>query len=121
MSKKDNREWHDDFIEYTEFIVSHPNYKGLYYERGEKGLVKWVVTGKSEEGKERRRWWDEQCRENGISINPGCYANIARIMHPTMGLEEAFDIEIPDEDIEKMETIDDVITYLARHIVVSVK
>lgn len=34
----------------------------------------------------------------------------------TMGLEEAFDIEISDEDIERMETVDDVITYLARHI-----
>jgi len=37
----------------------------------------------------------------------------------TMGLEEAFDIEIFDEDIEKMETIEDVIIYLARHINVS--
>jgi acyl carrier protein len=33
-----------------------------------------------------------------------------------MSFEEAFDIEIPDEDAEKIQTIGDVVTYLQEHI-----
>lgn len=33
----------------------------------------------------------------------------------TIKLEEAFNIEILDEDVEKMRTIDDVLTYLAQN------
>ncbi|MDP2940250.1 MAG: acyl carrier protein [Candidatus Omnitrophota bacterium] len=33
----------------------------------------------------------------------------------TIKLEEAFNIEISDEDVEKMKTIDDVLSYLARY------
>ena len=35
---------HPNYEKYVEFIVNHPNYKGLYYERDEEGHVKWVVT-----------------------------------------------------------------------------
>ena len=31
-----------------------------------------------------------------------------------MTLEEEFDIEIPDEDTERMKTVDDIITYLMK-------
>jgi hypothetical protein len=30
------RQWNANFLKYTEFIVAHPNYKGLFYERGSK-------------------------------------------------------------------------------------
>lgn len=53
------RQWNPNFLKYTEFIVAHPNYKGLFYERGEDGKIKWVITGKSEKGQERRKWWDK--------------------------------------------------------------
>jgi len=33
-----------------------------------------------------------------------------------MALEEAFDIEIPDEEAERMNTIGDVETYVARQV-----
>jgi len=33
-----------------------------------------------------------------------------------MALEEAFDIEIPDEDAEKMTTVADAIKYLESHV-----
>lgn len=33
-----------------------------------------------------------------------------------MALEEEFNIEIPDEDAEKMSTIEDVIVYLDKHL-----
>ena len=45
------RVWHKNFIDYTEFIVTNPIYKGLYFERGSDNRVKWVITGKSEKGK----------------------------------------------------------------------
>jgi acyl carrier protein len=34
------------------------------------------------------------------------------IVELVMSIEESFDIEIPDEDAEKIQTIGDVITYL---------
>lgn len=77
------RVWHQNFIDYTEFIVTNPIYEGLYFERGSDKRVKWVITGKSEKGKERRKWWDEQCIKNGINIEAGCYAKIALKIHPT--------------------------------------
>ena len=78
-----DRTWHENFVNYTEMIVAHNNYKGLYYDRGSDGRVKWVVTGKSDKGLLRRKWWDEQCRKAGIPIEAGCYAKIAVALHPT--------------------------------------
>lgn len=80
---KDQRSWNSNFKEYTEFIVNHKNYKGLFYERGKDGNVKWVITGKSEKGQERRAWWDDQCKKHYIKIEAGCYAKIALLIHPT--------------------------------------
>ncbi len=77
------RSWHPNFSKYTEFIVNHPNYKGLYFERGEDKRVKWVVTGKSDKGQERRKWWDKECKKHGIQLGAGCYAKIALVIHPT--------------------------------------
>lgn len=78
-----DRTWHRNFIDYTEMIVNHSNYEGLYYERGRDGRVKWVIAGKSPKGLLRRRWWDEQCDKHGIKIEAGCYAKIAVTIHPT--------------------------------------
>jgi acyl carrier protein len=36
-----------------------------------------------------------------------------------MALEEAFDLEIPDEDAEKMRTVQDAIDYIEKHAKVS--
>jgi len=79
-----DRTWHENFVNYTEMIVAHSNYKGLFFERKtENNRVKWVVAGKSEKGQLRRQWWDEQCRIAGIPIEAGCYAKIAVALHPT--------------------------------------
>lgn len=77
------RIWHPNFLKYTEFIVGHENYKGLFYERGNDKRVKWVITGKSENGQLRRAWWDSQCIKHGIKLEAGCYAKIALKIHPT--------------------------------------
>ncbi len=83
MVQKGKRKWHKNFVEYTELIASHPNYDGIYHERQKDGAVKWVVTGKSKSGLLRREWWDSKCREHDIKIESGCYAEIARVVHPT--------------------------------------
>ena len=79
----DERQWHQNFVRYTEYIVNHKTYAGLFYERGADRRVKWVVTGQSDNGKRRRSWWDAQCNKHGIKIEPGCYATIALAIHPT--------------------------------------
>ncbi len=82
--EEDARSWHPNYDAYTEMIVNHPNYKGLFYERDRKtNRVKWVVTGKSDKGKMRTAWWDKKCIEYGIPIKAGCYAIISRLLHPT--------------------------------------
>ncbi len=49
------RQWNKVFLKYTEFIVCHKNYKGLFFERGKDKNVKWVITGKSENGQQRAK------------------------------------------------------------------
>lgn len=77
------RTWSKKFKDYTEEIVTHPNYRGLFFERDKNGRVKWVVTGKSKNGQLRQAWWNERCKEHNIPIKKGCYAIIARLIHPT--------------------------------------
>ena len=38
------------------------------------------------------------------------------IVELVMSLEEEFDIEIPDEDAEKIQTIDDAVSYLKERV-----
>lgn len=76
-------EYHENYDRYVEMIVSHPNYKGLYYDRRSDGRVNWVVTGKSPKGQLRQQWWDKKCAELGVPIQKGCYAKVARMIHPT--------------------------------------
>lgn len=74
---------HPNFEEYQEFIASHPNYEGLYYDRNKSGRINWVVAGKSPKGHIRQRWWDDKCRELNVPLRKGCYAHVARLIHPT--------------------------------------
>lgn len=108
MEKNIDRNWHPNFVRYTEEMVKHPNYKGLFCEKGKDGRVKWVVTGKSESGQKRQDWWNEQCRKYGIPIEKGCYAKIARKVHPTKvkvcqccGKELSIMYEYPNKNLLK--------------------
>lgn len=76
-------EYHPNYDKYVEMIVAHPNYKGLYYDRDKNGKVNWVVTGNSPKGQKRQAWWDETCKKLGVNIQKGCYAKVARMIHPT--------------------------------------
>ena len=86
MAKNGNKvdqTWSPEFQQYAEMIVNHPNYKGLYYDRNKQGRINWVVTGKSQKGQQRLKWWINKCKELGIKLDKGCYAKAARAIHPT--------------------------------------
>lgn len=100
---------HPNYEAYVEFIVNHPSYKGLYYDRNKEGHVNWVVTGKSRKVLIRQAWWDEQCRKNNIKIQKGCYAKLARLLHPTgkhvcqcCGQERSIFYEYPSKNTVKI-------------------
>lgn len=80
---ENNRSKHTNFIEYQEFIVNNKNYSGLHYSRNIDSSIRWVVAGKSEEGKLRKSWWISKCEEFGINVESGAFARIAFIVHPT--------------------------------------
>ena len=100
--------YHPDYEKYVEMIVAHSNYRGLYYDRDKNGKVKWVVTGESEKGRRRQAWWDDTCRKLGVKIQKGCYAKVARMIHPTglhvcqcCGKEKSVFYEYPNKKTEK--------------------
>lgn len=74
-----DRTWAPEFREYTEFIATHPNYKGLLIERNKDGNLGWVVTGKSAKGKVREAWWNKKMSE----LKAKNKAEVARRIHPT--------------------------------------
>ena len=49
------------------------------------------------------------------SLQDDLGADSLDIVELTMALEEAFDIEIPDEDAEKIRTVSDAIDYIGKH------
>ena len=61
--------------------------------------------------------FDEKVWENFTSemnLKDDLKINSARVVDIVLDLEECFDIEISDEDIEKMKTVKDVIDTVAR-------
>jgi len=75
---RQKREWHEKFRKYMEFIVSHPNYKDLPELRNGNGAIKWIVSGNSELGKQRAKWWDDKVKKTGLPNR----AEVARAIHP---------------------------------------
>jgi len=80
---RETRAWHPKFIEYMKFIANHPNYAGMPSSYKEDGSVRWVVTANSDIGRERMAWWDKKREHLGITKEKGCWAKVARAIHPT--------------------------------------
>jgi hypothetical protein len=80
---RNKRKWHKNFLEYMQMIVNHPNYKGMPHLYKEDGSIRWVVTGKSEAGKDRLKWWDKKRKEMGIPKTGPWISKTARAIHPT--------------------------------------
>ena len=80
---RSTREWHPNFLAYMDFIVNHPNYKGLKIDKKADGSYKWIAPAKSEIGKARIKWCEDKARELGIPVRPGVYADVMLAIHPT--------------------------------------
>ena len=55
---------------------------------------------------------DENQVDNNASFVDDLGADSLDIVELVMAFEEAFDLEIPDEDAEKIQTVEDVLTYI---------
>ncbi|MCD9185168.1 MAG: hypothetical protein LUM44_01950 [Pyrinomonadaceae bacterium] len=80
---ENKRKNHPEFTKYQELIANHQVYQGLHFSRNRSGSVRWVVTGKSEEGRQRKKWWVAKCKELGIKVEAGAFAKAAVALHPT--------------------------------------
>jgi acyl carrier protein len=56
---------------------------------------------------------DPEKVKDGASFIDDLGADSLDIVELVMAMEEEFDLEIPDEDAEKLKTVNDVVTYLA--------
>lgn len=83
MAKRTKRNWHSNFLKYMEFIVNHPNYKGMPFLYKENGQIGWVVTRSSKLGLARLEWWDKKREKLGIQKNGAWISKTARAIHPT--------------------------------------
>lgn len=76
--------WSKEFLEYEDFIVNHPHYKGLPISKGSDGKYNWIATAKSEIGKKRKEWAEKKGKELGIfSDADSFYAKVMLEIHPT--------------------------------------
>ena len=57
---------------------------------------------------------EEEVKE-GARFNEDLGADSLDTVELVMALEEEFDIEIPDEDAEKIQTVNDAIEYITEH------
>lgn len=74
MTMRTKRAWHKKFIDYTKFIVHHPNYASMPNKFKTNGEIKWV----SPSDFERALWWDKQVKK--LKLNSR--AEVAREIHP---------------------------------------
>lgn len=76
--------WNEKFIEYMNFIINHPNYKGLPIAKKSDGSYTWVAPAKSVIGAKRIDWAKEKMKELKISENDNKpYAKLMFELHPT--------------------------------------
>lgn len=80
---KSEKTWHPNFVTYMDFIINHPNYKGLPIVKKPDGSWSWIATANSSIGKARKHWCEEKAKELGFPIEPGVYARVMREIHPT--------------------------------------
>jgi len=78
---------HPAGIQYQEFIVRHPNYKGIPVTRNGSGNVSWMTTIKTDLGQKRMVFWDAKMKELNIKairiMDAGIRKRVAFENHPT--------------------------------------
>lgn len=80
---REDRNWHPNFIKYMDFIVNHPNYKGLPIQKKDDGTYLWIAPAKSEIGSARKKWCEDKAKKLVYEIKPGVYADVMLAIHPT--------------------------------------
>lgn len=82
MARKE-RAWDPRFQRYMEFIINHPNYRGMPGIRTTNGEIAWICAGKSDLGKQREAWWRRRAGILGLSMDGKWIAKVAKANHPT--------------------------------------
>lgn len=80
---KQKKNWHKIFLEYMEFIVNHPSYKGMPDLYKANGNIRWIASGKSKIGQRRFNWWNNKRKELKIKKEGAWISKVARVNHPT--------------------------------------
>lgn len=76
--------WNKNFLEYMNFIINHPNYKGLPISKKPDGSYAWIAPAKSIIGTKRIEWAKSKMKELNISENDNSpYAKLMFEIHPT--------------------------------------
>jgi Alw26I/Eco31I/Esp3I family type II restriction endonuclease len=66
-----------------EFIVHHPAYKGIPFDRKPNNSINWVTPANSKMGKARHQWWDSKRNELGLPKEGKWISEVAKKIHPT--------------------------------------
>lgn len=84
---QDEKQWHKRFLKYMDNIVNNPNYEGLPIKKKPDGSYAWIVTAKSEIGRERIDWCIHKAHDLDLIVNyepySGMYADVMLEIHPT--------------------------------------
>lgn len=76
--------WNEKFLEYMNFIVNHPNYKGLPILQKSDGSYSWIAPAKGKIGVERIKWAILKMKEFNISPNDKSpFSKLMFEIHPT--------------------------------------
>ncbi len=105
---REKRNWHPDFIKYTNVIANHSTYKDMPQLYKQDGCVRWITAASSTLGKERFQWWDKKRKNLKILPTKGSLQKTARKIHPTgmkpcqiCGRELSLDYVYPNKNILK--------------------
>lgn len=80
---RSEKEYHENFLQYADFIIHHPAYEGLAIKQKNDGSYSFVCAKGSEIGQKRLKWIEDKAREFGYPIEDGVYAKVMRQIHPT--------------------------------------
>ncbi len=77
------KEYHENFKKYVDFIIHHPAFEGLPIKRKKDGSYSFVTAKGSQIGQGRLKWIEDKAIELGYPIEDGVYAKVMREIHPT--------------------------------------
>ncbi|MEB4783500.1 Alw26I/Eco31I/Esp3I family type II restriction endonuclease [Paenibacillus jamilae] len=82
---------HPEFLEYSKFIATHPNYEGMPDLYNEKGQIQWEAPSNRKSGAfkdshiKRKAWWSKKAISVGIDPDSNEWiSRTAKKIHPTM-------------------------------------